>query len=106
MKEDERKMLLKHFDKVFLNLYPNFVEEFNAMLKPEARITPKRGEQMNTTLRIFALIRLGINGSSNIAEFLNYAPNSIYAYRARTKNGAIKDRDDFENQIMKIGLTV
>lgn len=106
LKEDERKMLLKHFDKVFLNLFPNFVEEFNAMLKPEARITPKKGEQMNTTLRIFALIRLGINESSNIAEFLNYAPNSIYAYRARTKNGAIKDRDDFENQIMKIGLTL
>ncbi len=106
LKEDELRILLEHFDKVFLNLFPTFVEEFNSLLKPEARITPKTNGSLNTTLRIFALIRIGINESSNIAEFLNYSPNSIYAYRARIKNGSINNRDDFENQVKKIGLNL
>ena len=91
------------FDNAFLNLYPNFVDEFNALLREDAHIEPKRGEKLNTELRIFALIRLGISDSSRIAALLRYSVNTIYNYRARTKNNALGNRDNFEERIKTIG---
>lgn len=104
LREDEHRQLMAHFDTVFLHLFPTFIDEFNALLRPEERQQPKTPGALNTLLRIFALIRLGVTESSSIAEFLNYSPNSIYAYRARVKNGAIGDRNDFENSVQQIGL--
>lgn len=101
--EAELKSFYKMFDDAFLNLYPNFVEEFNALLKPEAHIEPKRGESLSTEHRIFALIRLGITDSSRIASLLRYSVNTIYNYRARTKNFALGDRGSFEERIKTIG---
>ncbi len=91
------------FDNAFLQLYPRFVEEFNELLKPGSRIELKKGERLNTELRIFALIRLGINDSSRIASLLRYSVNTIYNYRARIKNAASGNRDDFEERIKTIG---
>lgn len=90
------------FDEVFLRLYPNFVEEFNSLLHSEARIEPKNGE-LNTELRIFALIRLGITDSSKIAALLRYSVNTIYNYRAKVKGNACVSRADFEERVKKIG---
>lgn len=104
LRDDEQKLLLQHFDEVFISLFPTFVDDFNALLSPEARITPREPRTLTTTLRIFALIRLGITESSNIAEFLGYSSNSIYSYRARVKNGAIGPRENFEQQVRAIGL--
>ena len=59
---------------------------------------------LNTEIRIFALIRLGIEDSSRIAEFLHYSVNTIYNYRAKIKNGATGDRDAFESQVKSIGM--
>lgn len=101
--DEELDNFYQMFDNAFLNLYPNFVEEFNALLKPDAHIEPKRGERLNTELRIFALIRLGIHDSSRIASLLRYSVNTIYNYRARTKNSALNDRDSFEERIKTIG---
>lgn len=92
------------FDNAFLQLYPNFVEEFNSLLKPSSRIELKKGERLNTELRIFALIRLGITDSSRIAALLRYSVNTIYNYRARIKNNAAGSRDDFEEAIKTIGV--
>jgi len=92
------------FDNAFLQLYPNFVEEFNSLLKPSSRIELKKGERLNTELRIFALIRLGITDSSRIASLLRYSVNTIYNYRARIKNNAAGSRDDFEEAIKTIGV--
>jgi len=92
------------FDNAFLQLYPDFVEEFNSLLKPSARIELKKGERLNTELRIFALIRLGITDSSRIASLLRYSVNTIYNYRARIKNNAAGSRDDFEKSIRTIGV--
>lgn len=94
--------LYGYFDKTFLNIFPSFVENFNALLKPEYRIDVESGK-LNTTLRIFALIRLGIDDSSKIASFLHYSVNTIYNYRARTKNGCLGDRDSFEDEVKKLG---
>lgn len=101
--DEELQNFYDMFDNAFLHLYPNFVDEFNALLKPETRVEPKRGERLNTELRIFALIRLGISDSSRIAALLRYSVNTIYNYRARTKSNAIGDRDSFEERIKTIG---
>ena len=92
------------FDSTFLHLFPNFVDDFNALLRPECRITLPEPGTLNTDVRIFALIRLGIEDSSRIAEFLHYSVNTIYNYRAKIKNGAIGDRDTFETQVKEISL--
>jgi len=104
LKEDELQELLEHFDAVFLRLFPSFIDDFNALLRKDEKIIPADRNALNTDLRIFALIRLGIDESSKIAEFLHYSPNSIYAYRARIKNKATGNRDDFERQVKEIGM--
>ena len=77
LKERELDELLQNFDSVFLHLYPNFVDEFNALLQPELRFQKKDDNRLVTEIRIFALIRLGIEDSSKIAEFLHYSVNTI-----------------------------
>ena len=96
--------LYEYFDSAFLKLFPNFVEEFNALLRPEERIVLHDSARLTTEIRIFALIRLGIENSSKIAEFLHYSVNTIYNYRAKVKNGALCDRDEFENKVKMIGM--
>ncbi len=86
------------FDKVFLTLFPDFVKEFNALLSEPYRIEPSHPNSLNTQLRIFALIRLGINDSNKIARFLNLANSTVYNYRTKLRNGALGSRDDFEER--------
>ena len=90
-----------NFDTVFLRIFPDFVNRFNALLRDDEQIRPKAEGQLNTELRIFALIRLGITDSSQIAEFLHYSVNTIYNYRARVKNKA-RNREDFERAVTQI----
>jgi hypothetical protein len=104
LKEDEIKELFYNFDTVFLHLFPTFIDDFNALLRPEEKIVPANGHLLNTELRIFALIRLGIDESSKIARFLHYSPNSIYSYRGRIKNKAAVNRGDFEKLVKEIGI--
>lgn len=103
-KAHETDELYANFDTTFLHLFPSFVDEFNALLKPEHRIVLASQGSLNTVVRIFALIRLGITDSSKIAEFLHYSVNTIYNYRAGIKNGALVDRAEFENRAKEIGL--
>ena len=99
LKEKELEELYENFDTVFLHLFPNFIDGFNALLLPEMRIHPKEENRLTTDIRIFALIRLGFEDSSKIAEFLHYSVNTIYNYRARIKNGALGNREQFEKQV-------
>ena len=103
MKSKDFEELLGNFDAAFLNILPSFIEEFNALLQPESRITPLKEKSLTTELRIFALIRLGITDSSKIAAFLNYSANTIYNYRSTVKNAALGPREEFENAIKRIG---
>jgi len=103
LKDEDLEDLLRNFDHAFLCLVPNFVEEFNKLLKPEVRIKPDSSELLNTELRLFALIRLGVEDSSKIAEFLHYSVNTIYNYRAKVKSSAIVSRDEFEKRVKEIG---
>jgi len=104
LREDELAELFNHFDDIFLRLFPTFIDDFNALLRPGEEIVPTEKNHLNTDLRIFALIRLGIEESSKIAEFLRYSPNSIYAYRTRIKNKAVGNRDEFEKLVKEIGI--
>ena len=99
--EKELHLFYENFDKSFLHIYPNFVEELNALLLEDKKITVKEGKGLNTELRIFALIRLGITNSSKISKILRYSVNTIYNYRVKIRNGAI-NREEFENMVKKI----
>lgn len=99
---EELAELYANFDSAFLHLFPDFVKKFNTLLQENEQIVLKKDELLNTELRIFALIRLGIEDSSQIAEFLRYSVNTIYNYRAKVKNKARVSRDDFEDLVRKI----
>ncbi|MGM9791133.1 MAG: DUF6377 domain-containing protein [Candidatus Cryptobacteroides sp.] len=101
--EAELKYFYDTFDDAFLKIFPSFIDDFNALLKPEGRIVPHKGELLTTELRIFALIRLGITQSSSIASLLRYSVNTIYNYRAQVKNMALSEREDFEERIKNLG---
>ncbi|MDO4163488.1 MAG: DUF6377 domain-containing protein [Bacteroides sp.] len=98
LSETDSKEFFFNFDTAFLNLYPDFIPSFNALLREGEEIVPKRGEVLNTELRIFALIRMGIKDSSKIATLLFYSPQTIYNHRSTVKNKA-KDRENFEKQV-------
>lgn len=100
--DDAMEEFYATFDNAFLSLYPTFVDDFNALLRDEEQITLKNDGQLNTELRIFALIRLGITDSSRIASLLRYSVNTIYNYRAAVKNRAKISRENFEEQIKQI----
>ena len=104
MINQEVEELYRIFDKIFLSLYPNFICDFNSLLIPEDRIVVKPGELLNTELRIYALIRLGITDSVQIASFLRYSLSTIYNYRTSARNKAAVSRDIFEQKVMRIGL--
>ena len=101
--EGELKEFYTNFDNTFLQLFPTFVEDFNALLADDEQISLKAGERMNTELRIFALIRLGITDSVKIAQFLRYSVTTIYNSRTKVRNKAAGDRDLLEQEVMTIG---
>lgn len=103
VKEQELEELYANFDKVFLNLFPNFVEDLNGLLKEECQIHLSSPNKLSAIVRVFALIRLGIDDSTKIAEFLHYAVNTIYNYRAKLRNGALNDRNEFEKKVRELG---
>ena len=98
----EREELYFSFDKVFLKLFPDFITVFNSYFKEEDRIVLKEGQLMNTELRIFALIRMGIHDTEKIAKILDYSINTIYNYKARIKGKSVVPNEKFEQKIMEI----
>jgi len=93
----------ENFDNTFLQLLPTFVEDFNTLLADGEQIHLKGNERMNTELRIFALIRLGITDSVKIAQFLRYSVTTIYNYRTKVRNKAKGDRELLEVEVLRIG---
>lgn len=100
--DEELKNFYNTFDNAFLHLYPNFVADFNSLLKEEYAIELKKDELLNTELRIFALIRLGITQSSHIASLLRYSVNTIYNYRAQVKKMSRIDPETFEERVKSL----
>ena len=100
--EKDVEELYETFDKAFFKIYPDFVENFNALLREEEGYKLEKG-QLNTELRIFALIRLGITDVNQIAVFLRYSMQTIYNYKSKVKGKAI-DSKTFEEDVKKIGV--
>src|SRR5690606_16432427 len=98
----EREDLSVGFDRVFIKLFPNFVNEFNKLFEEDDQLVLLVGQLLNTELRIFALIRLGIHDNDKIAKILNLSVNTIYTYKTRIKNRSFVPNDEFEERIMKI----
>lgn len=98
----EREELYHSFDVVFLKLFPDFVTVFNSYFKDEDKIVLKEGQLLNTELRIFALIRMGIHDNEKIAKILDYSINTIYNYKARVKGKSIIPNEQFEKKVMEI----
>lgn len=101
-KNFSKKEQLDRFDELFMSMFPTFITDFNALLMPEHR--KQESEALLTpSMRIFALIRLGISSNQQIARVLNYTYNTILNYRVRVRAMAINP-DTFEQDVMKIGL--
>ena len=90
------------FDEAILNIYPSFVEKFNTLLRPGEQVVLKSGELLNTELRLFALIRIGIDDSAKIAEFLRCSISTVYTYRSKMRKRAVNP-DEFENEVRNMG---
>ena len=95
------KEFYKAFDTAFLNIFPDFVQRFNELLPEDDRIQLKEDEKLNTELRVFALIRLGITDSAKIASFLRCSITTIYTYRSKRKKRSLCPVD-FDDEVMKI----
>ena len=100
--ELEVRQFYRNFDEAFLNIYPNFIVEFNELLREEERFVLPKSRCLSPELRIFALIRLGITDTDRIAKFLQYSTNTVYSYRTKIKNKAI-DKTCFDKKILNIG---
>lgn len=103
--EAETKEIFFNFDSAFLRLYPDFINQFNSLLQEDKHIQPKKGELLNTDLRIYALVRMGITDSSKIAALLFLSPQTIFNHRTQVRNRAI-NRDSFEKDILSICPTI
>src|SRR5690606_30123018 len=98
----ERTELYQSFDKVFLKLFPDFIADYNALFREEDQVKLNDNELLNTDLRIFALIRMGISENDKIAKILEFSVNTIYAYKTKIKNKSIVPNEEFEKRIMEI----
>lgn len=100
--QEERAKFINDFDKAFLRIFPDFVQQFNMLINPAEPIHPENENELNADLRIFALIRLGIHDNKKIGEILNFSVNTIYAYKTRVKNKSIVDDEVFLKKVMAI----
>jgi len=100
--KNEREVLFNTFDSVFISIFPNFIEVFNSLLNKEDQIWPKHPDFLNTDLRIFALMRLGIHDVKSIAAILEYSANTIYVYKMRIKARALVSGDEFDRIVMSV----
>lgn len=103
MMKEELRDFYKSFDTIFLHIYPDFIKDFNALLQPDKQIMPKEGELLNTELRIYALVRLGITDSVKIADFLHCSPQTVYNNRFRVRNKALIPREAFAETVRTLG---
>lgn len=101
LSEEDAATFMNSFDTAFLDLYPSFVTEFNALLREDEQIVPPHKGRLTTELRIYALIRLGVKESSEIAALLFYTPRTIYNYRSTIKSRA-RNRETFESEVEQL----
>jgi DNA-binding CsgD family transcriptional regulator len=100
--KEERDHLLKSFDQIFLSIFPNFISDIKNLLRPEEELVIKKGQLLNNELRVFALVRIGVDESESIAEILNISVNTVYSYKAKFKNKTNLSSEEFDDRVMQI----
>lgn len=100
----EFKNFYHEFDTNFLKMYPTFVDEINKIMPDDHKFPPCSDGNLTMDLRIMAVIRIGIKSSGTIANFLNYAPSTVYTSRTKIKKASLLDGDEFDSYIEKIGI--
>lgn len=103
LSSEEVKELCSDFDRIFLQIYPDFVKDFNTLLRPEERIELRSPDRLNTELRIYALVRLGLNDSIGIAKFLHCSVQTVYNTRQKTRNKAAVPKEEFAERVRALG---
>lgn len=101
MEEEETQMFYNRFDKAFMELYPGFVTELNKLLLPESQLEVPTTHTLTTEIRIYALMRLGVTDSQEIATLLHYSTQTIYNYKSGMRAKAI-NRDTFESDVNRL----
>lgn len=96
------KSFFEKFDSIFLDIFPDFVEKLNSLLDPAHQLVPKEYELLSPELRIYALVRLGINDSTKIASFLHYSPQTVYNYRFKVRSHAIVPKSEFASRVQTL----
>ena len=103
--KQQNKQLLQDFDQVFLELFPNFLQDFQALFPPGERIQEEGQDELAPEVRIFALMRLGIRNNDTIAKILGYSVNTIYAYRSKVRGRSFLTKEKFNEAVMNISST-
>ena len=88
--------------KCFLSLFPDFIGEVNTLNRPGDIYILKKGQLLNTELRILALIRLGIDDNETIAKVLDVSINTIYTYKTKAKNKSELSTENFYKKLNEI----
>jgi hypothetical protein len=101
--DEELKVFYNNFDSTFVQLFPTFVADFTALLDDNDYIQLKPGQLLNTELRVYALMRLGISDVAKISGFLRRSDSTIYTYRHKIKDKSRFSREEFEEKVMRIG---
>ncbi len=99
--DEEIEEFSEDFDRTFLKIFPDFISSFNGLMKEGENIQPKKAGRLNTELRIYALIRLGIKDNEKIAASLRCSRQTVYSYRSRIRLRSLYP-DDFEERVAKI----
>ena len=100
--KNEWQRLFSAFDKAFMKLFPNFVREYNKLFPKEYQVSIDSSGKLSTEIRIFALMRVGIDNPVDVAKYLNLSTNTIYVYKAKTKAKALVPKEEFDDYIMAI----
>jgi hypothetical protein len=98
----EQESFMRRFDELFVSLFPSFIDDVKALLKPDQEIVIKATQVLNTELRVFALIRIGIDQNEEISRILNISVNTVYSYKTKLKNKVDTGNEDLEGLVMKI----
>lgn len=96
---DLLQSFFQKFDSIFLDIFPDFIDRFNELMKPDHKLQPRPGELLSPELRIYALVRLGITDSTKIAAFLHYSPQTVYNYRFRVRSNARIPKEEFPRAV-------
>lgn len=103
LKANEIRLLHADFDRIFLNMFPDFITDFNKIVYPEYQFDVKDPYTLPSELRVMALVRLGFNSNIQIAEFLHYSPQTVYNYRSRINNIISIPKEDLEKRVATLG---